>query len=412
MKKLILIISALLLIGLNTNVSAQSLEESLEIAGTNNPLLKAKYAEFEAALQKAAQFNSLPDPKFSFGYFVSPIETRLGAQRAKLSLTQMFPWFGTLKIAENVQALQAESKYQEFLDAKNELYMQVKSAWHPIYEVNQKIRLQKKNKDILNSYKQLATTRFKNNKSSMVDVIRVEIMIENTETEIELLQNQLQPLIVHFNKLLHRADSLIVQIEQELNLIDVPFNYRKDSLFVNQPLLQSLDLKMQSAKEAESLGKKRGLPKFGIGLDYAFIEERTDMEVSDNGRNVLMPMVSMSIPIYRGKYKSAIKEAQFKQSAIANYKANTENNLVSKYETAYYELDKARQLIDLHKTQISKTKQAISLLETAYSNSGKNFEEILRMQQELLKYQIATASATKSFYIALAKLDYLTSKTE
>jgi hypothetical protein len=34
------------------------------------------------------------------------------------------------------------------------------------------------------------------------------------------------------------------------------------------------------------------------------------------------------------------------------------------------------------------------------------------MQQELLKYQIATASATKAFYVALAKLDYLTSKTE
>jgi len=52
------------------------------------------------------------------------------------------------------------------------------------------------------------------------------------------------------------------------------------------------------------------------------------------------------------------------------------------------------------------------LLETAYSNSGKDFEEILRMQQELLKYQIATATATKAFYVALAKLDYLTSKTE
>jgi outer membrane protein TolC len=412
MKKSILIIIALLSLGINTNINAQVLEESLEIAATNNPLLRAKYAEFEASLQKVAQLNSLPDPTFSFGYFVNPIETRLGAQKAKLSLTQMFPWFGTLKIAGNIQALEAEAKYQEFLDAKNELYMQVKSAWYPIYEVNQKIHLQKKNAEILASYKQLVTTDFKNNKNSMVDVIRVEIMIENTDTEIELLQNLLQPLVVHFNKLLHRADSIVVQVEQDLDLIHVPLSYRKDSLLVNHPLLQSLDLKIQSAKKVESLSKKRGLPKFGIGLDYAFIEERTEMEVTDNGRNVLMPMISMSIPIYRGKYKSAIKEAQYKQSAIANYKANTENNLVSKYEMEFYELDKARQLIDLHKTQISKTKQAISLLETAYSNSGKNFEEILRMQQELLNYQIATASATKSFYIALAKLDYLTSKTE
>ena len=153
MKQYIVIITALLLVGLSTKSSAQSLEESLKLAAENNPLLKAKYADFEAAMQKVTQVNSLPDPTFSFGYFISPVETRVGPQRAKVGLTQMFPWFGTLKTAGNVQALQAEAKYQEFINAKNELYMQVKSAWYPIYEVNQKILLQKENKDILSSYK-------------------------------------------------------------------------------------------------------------------------------------------------------------------------------------------------------------------------------------------------------------------
>ena len=410
MKRYILIITVLLLSGLRIN--AQTLEESLKIASENNPLLKAKYAEFEAALQKVAQVNSLPDPTFSFGYFISPVETRVGPQQAKLGLTQMFPWFGTLKTAGNVQALQAEAKYQEFQNAKNELYMQVKSAWYPIYEVNQKIRLQEENRVILSSYKQLATTGFKNDKGSMVDVIRVDIMIENTDTEIKLLQDQLQPFNVQFNKLLNRPDSLVIQVEQDLTLIEIPLNYRKDSLLANHPLLQSLDLKMKSAQEAEELSKKQGLPKLGVGLDYVFVGDRTDMVVPDNGKNVIMPMISMSIPIYRRKYNAATKEAQFKQEAIVNYKTNTENTLVSNYEMAWFELEKARQLVELYEAQTLKTNQAISLLETAYSNSGKDFEEILRMQQELLKYQIATASATKAFYVALAKLDYLTSKTE
>ena len=410
MKRYILIITVLLLSGLRIN--AQTLEESLKIASENNPLLKAKYAEFEAALQKVAQVNSLPSPTFSFGYFISPVETRVGPQQAKLGLTQMFPWFGTLKTAGNVQALQAEAKYQEFQNAKNELYMQVKSAWYPIYEVNQKIRLQEENRVILSSYKQLATTGFKNDKGSMVDVIRVDIMIENTDTEIKLLQDQLQPFNVQFNKLLNRPDSLVIQVEQDLTLIEIPLNYRKDSLLANHPLLQSLDLKMKSAQEAEELSKKQGLPKLGVGLDYVFVGDRTDMVVPDNGKNVIMPMISMSIPIYRRKYNAATKEAQFKQEAIVNYKTNTENTLVSNYEMAWFELEKARQLVELYKAQTLKTNQAISLLETAYSNSGKDFEEILRMQQELLKYQIATASATKAFYVALAKLDYLTSKTE
>ena len=411
MKRYIQIITIFLLGSLSISISAQNLEESLKIAAENNPLLKAKYAEFEAALQKVAQVKGLPDPTFSFGYFVSPVETRVGPQQAKIGLTQMFPWFGTLKSAGNVYSLKAEAKYQEFVNAKNELFMQVKSAWYPIYEVNQKIVLQRENKAILSSYKQLATTKIKNGQSSMVDVIRVDIMVENTDTEIKLLEEQIKPLVVQFNKLLNREESTTFQVDETIELIEIPINYRKDSLFVNHPLLKALDLKMQSAQEAEKLSKKQGLPKLGVGLDYVFVGQGNNT-FSDNGKDVFMPMVSLSIPIYREKYKAATKEEQFNQEAIANYKINIENTLTSNYEATWYELEKSRQLIELYDTQIVKTKQAIRLLETAYSNSGKDFEEVLRMQQELLKYQIATATETKSFYMALAKLDYLTSKTE
>ncbi len=411
MKQITLIFATLCTVALSLNTYAQTLDESLLFAAENNPLLKAKYAEFEAAMQKVSQVNSLPDPTLSFGYFISPVETRVGPQRAKLGLSQMFPWFGTLKTAGEVQALQAEAKYQEFLNEKNELFMNVKTAWYSIYEVKQKIALQKENREILGTYKRLATTGYKNGKNTMVDVIRADIMIENSNTEIKLLQDQFRPLSVKFNKLLNREDTLFIDVEEKIGLIDIPLNYRKDSLLVDHPLLQSLDFKMQSAQQAEILSRKKGLPKFGIGLDYVFVG-KSSSNVLDNGKDALMPMVSMSVPIYRGKYKAATKEAQFHQEAITNYRLNTENNLFSSYETALYELQKSQELVLLYETLRLKTNQAISLLETSYSNNGKDFEEILRMQQQLLKYQIAATTEIKKFYVALAKIDYLTAKTE
>ena len=405
------IITALFLIGLNINTHAQTIEESLDIAIENNPLLKAKYTDFKAAIQKVAQVNSLPDPTLSFGYFVSPVETRVGPQQVRLGLSQMFPWFGSLRTAGNVQALQAEAKYQEFLYAKNDLIMQVKSAWYRIYEVNQKILLQQENKKILISYKKLATASYKNDKGGMIDVIRADLMIDNTNTDVQLLQDNLEPLIVHFNQLLNRADSTGVDVGNDLDIVQVPLRYRRDSLLSNHPLLQSLNLKINSAQAAQELSRKQGMPKFGVGLDYVFVAERTDVTVPDNGKNAIMPMVSMSIPIYRGKYKAAVKEAQLRQEAIEYQKTSAENTLKTNYEAAWYELERARQLVQLYDTQISKSKLAISLLETAYSNSGQDFEEILRLQQDILKYSIATKVATTEFYVALAKLDYLTSKS-
>jgi len=177
-------------------------------------------------------------------------------------------------------------------------------------------------------------------------------------------------------------------------------------------MLAAFDLKIKSAQAQEKLARKQGMPTLGVGLDYVIVGERTDMNVPDNGKNVVMPMVSMSLPIFRGKYKAAVKEAQFTQLAISSNKEDFENNLTSFYEMTWYELVRANQLIDLYQVQITKTEQAITLLLTAYSNSGKDFEEVLRMQQELLKYQMAETTALKEYYTALAKLDYLTAKSQ
>ena len=193
---------------------------------------------------------------------------------------------------------------------------------------------------------------------------------------------------------------------------EIEVGYRKDSLLAQHPALKAFDLQLQSAQAQEELAYRQGLPKFGVGIDYVIVSEREGVNIPDNGKDAFMPMVSMSIPIFRGKYKAAKKEAQLTQTVITASKKEFENNLVSTYEMAWYEADKATQLMELYATQTQKTKQTTTLLLSAYSNTGKDFEEILRMQQELLKYQIAEAMAKTDFYTALAQLDYLTAKTE
>ena len=53
----------------------------------------------------------------------------------------------------------------------------------------------------------------------MVDVIRVDIMIDNANTEIQLLQDRLKPLQVSFNRLLNRSDSMPVVVQDKLEMI-------------------------------------------------------------------------------------------------------------------------------------------------------------------------------------------------
>ncbi len=406
MKNRLLIIVLLYMVQLQ----AQKLDDFYTIAAENNPGLKSQYAQFEAAMQKVSQVNSLPDPTLSFGYFIAPVETRVGPQKAKISLTQMFPWFGSLAAQENVATLLAEAKYQSFLDVRNKLFYQVAAAYYPLFEQKELKKIVEKNVKILESYKIISNSKFKNGSGSLVDVLRADILLKESQTELEILKKKENALLTSFNKLLNREALLEVTIA-DTNSDEFRHElYRKDSLLTNNPLLHSVALKIKAQEAAKNVAVKQSLPKFGIGLDYVLVGERNDMNIRDNGRDALMPMVSITLPIFRKKYTAAKKEAELLQESYAYEKQEISNMLISSYEMAYFDIQRQAELISLYKQQIAESEQILNLLFKSYANSGKDFEEVLNIQQQLLIYHKMKITALTAHEIAIAKLDYITSK--
>ncbi|MEX2370407.1 MAG: TolC family protein [Bacteroidales bacterium] len=408
MKLIIQLITILILGG--SVAYAQTLDDYFKIAAENNPGIQSKYKEFEAALEKIPQVSSLTDPQLSFGYFISPVETRVGQQRARFSLTQMFPWFGTLTAQGDAASLLAEAKYQDFIDARNNLYFRVSAAYFPLFELNQWKQIEEENIGILESYKSIANSKFKHGTGSMVDVLRVDIMLNDAITNLSILEQKEKPLRTTFNKLLNRDEEQEIIIADPLVVEPLPENFRKDSLLNDHPLLNALDLKIEASEANELAATKQGYPKFGVGIDYVIVGERPDQTMADNGRDVLMPMVTMSIPIFRSKYRSAVKEAQIMQESYSFQKEEVENTLSTGYESARFAVQQQQELLWLYEQQIRESNQALNLLFSAYGNSGKEFEEVLRMQQQLLKYEKMQATAEVQYHIAVAKINYLTAK--
>ena len=408
MKAIVLLSFVLLCIG-NTSFT-QTLEEYFQIAAENNPELKAKYKRAEAAMEKIPQVSTLQDPSFSFGFFISPVETRVGSQHAKFSLTQMFPWFGTLKAQGNVAALNAEAQFQVFNDAKNKLYYKVAQAYYPLFELYQIEAIEKENKEILETLKTIANSKYENGKGSMVDLLRVDMMIDDVKTNLSILESQKKPLKTRFNKLLNRDQNDSITIPTEVPSIQVQSFEERDSLFAEHPLMEQLNLQIKASEAKVLAVKKQGLPKIGVGLDYVLVGERTDMDVSGNGRDVLMPMVTMSIPIFRKKYKAAEKEANLMRESYQFKKEALDNQLTVQYENALFKIEQQLDLLELYNHQIERTEQSIKLILAFYQNTGNDFEEVLRMQQQLLKYQKLSVDVLVKYHIAVEEIKYITSK--
>lgn len=404
-----------LFISININSSAQDiLNQYLETAVKNNPSLKSLFKQYMAALEKVPQVGALPDPQLAFGYFVQPVETRLGAQQATISGSQMFPWFGTLNAQERVAVERAKARFKAFEDAKYKLFFDVKSTYFNLYVLEEAIRITDETLDLLSSFKSLAIIKFEaGKKDGMVDVLRVEMDIEELKEQLAYLIDTKLPLVAQFEQLQN------TRLEQEVTFPDVLWldnvNIDKkaiyDSIIAQNPILQKLEHEALSWNEQIDVARRLGMPSFTIGMNYINISERTGIELPDNGKDAIMlPQVGIKIPLYRNKYNAMINEASLQKEAVQFEKENTSNVLETYFEKGYRDyLDGVRR-VKLYIQLLTFANQALNILVADYTSAGKDFEEVLRMEKKVLKYELELEKARADQNTAVAYINYLMGK--
>lgn len=391
---------------------AQNLNTYLKITAENNPKLLSAYAEFEAAMQRAPQLASMPDPSLTMSAFGRMVETRLGAQEARFSLMQMFPWFGTLQAKEDAALLMAEASFQKYLNLRNEVFFDMKSVYAEMYALDKTIQLKEENLKILDSYRELALSGFRSGNSPMVNVVKVDIQRDAALTEIELLREQSKPLQIQLNLMMRREPLAPITVQDTLIFGNTQVQADTAGLFQTHPTVTGLEKQRLAYGIQEKVAQKEGLPMVGLGVDYSIISKRTDANPEMNGQDAIMPMVSVTLPIFRKKIKAARREAELMRESIVQQQTAQENELRNSYELAVYELNRASKLLNLYERQLESSRQASKLLISAFGNSTGNFEEVLQMNQDIIMYQSQKIDAIKAAIIAEAKLEYLFSKNE
>ncbi len=382
----------------------------LGTASLNNPALKARFNEYNAALEKITQAGTLPDPQLAFGYFIMPVETKNGPQNMKFSLSQMFPWLGTLDAKENVFVSRAKAKYEAFEEAKSKLFFEVKTAYFDLYFIRKNIAIIRRNIDILNSFKRLALIKIESGRSPATDALRIEMEINEMENELALWRDKWFVNSVKFNHLLNVDVQSRIAVPETLPEEDFSLSKEEvlDSISRYNHQLKRLDFIQESFINEEQWKRKQGNPNVLLGLDYAAIGRSGSAPAA--GRDALMLKVGISIPLYRKKYAAMVNEAKFDRLATEDQKQNTVNLLGTLFEKTYAGYDDAVRRIVLFRKQTELAARAIRLLEDEYANNGNDFEEILRMERKVLQYEVALEKARADKQAAIAFMEFLMGK--
>ena len=388
-------------------MNAQQLETFIDEALANSPEIQKFELQYSIASEKINEVDTMPNTEFGVGYFVSQPETRTGGQRFKVSVKQMLPWFGNIAARENYVGSLADAKYEDIVIAKRKLMASVSQSYYNLYAnmANQAVLIE--NSSLLETYETLALTSVEVGKASAVDVLRLQMRQNEMEQLNKVLKQQYLAEQTRFNKFLNRDKDIAVNVVNELNIPLEDFEINTKNLVLHSELLK-YDKLYYSVEQSELLNQKESSPMIGFGLDYINLNKRPDISFSDNGKDIIMPMVSVSIPIFNNKYKSKTKQNKLQQQEIIAQKQERFNTLETLLDKAINDRISARIRYVTQAENLKQAKDAEGILIKSYETGTIDFNDVLDIQELQLKFQLNKVESVKAYYIQTTIINYLT----
>ena len=247
--------------------------------------------------------------------------------------------------------------------------------------------------------------------SGLVDLYRIQIETGDLENNIALLKNQEQSITARFNSYLNRSPVAPVFIGDTLvtDSLGLILMAVSDSILAKNPMLTMLEYEKQSLEARKKMVSHMGYPMMGVGLNYSIIS-KTQFPMgmpSMNGKDMIMPMVVFTLPIYRKKYTAMQNEAELmKTAASENYQA-TANSLQTEYYQAIQLYQDAKRRIKLYGNQYQLASKSFDIILKSFSTSSSELTDVLRVRQQMLDYELKQVEAIADFNTAVSWLKRL-----
>ncbi|XOV65820.1 MAG: TolC family protein [Fluviicola sp.] len=389
---------------------AQTLDSLYRLAVDNNPKLKALELEYKAELTKKDQVSQLPQPQLGTGIPILRPETRLGPQVVMLSASQMFPWFGTLDAKEELTVHIAKARYEELMAERLNVMYEIKTAYYGLNYLQKEIELIHENLDNYNALESIALAKVEAGNASLSEVLRIQSEIAAIEARLELIKLEQTTLNADINTLIKAP------LDQEIEILDsiqyksisLDFESTRLKLEQNHPLLQQLNYQFQASQSRVEVSQKMKQPTFGVGLDYSMVNPRIDANPANNGRDILVPRVMLSIPIYRKRHNAVISQESLTQEAINYRKESIVDDMLNKLIQFQANLNSARISLELKEDQLEKISSAYEILLAEYSANGNNMEALLKTQNNLIQLKLEREVSVLQMGVAQASIERIT----
>lgn len=419
--KIFLTFCLLLLTLLSSSVKGQesNLQTYIQLGLTQNPNLRAQELTFLAIEKDIDQAGEFSDPELSMSFYTKPMDIVGGRSIGDLTLMQSIPWFGTKKSAKSQAKYTSLAAYQDYLQAKQQLILSIKTQWYTLQDYQQQLINLQKSQELLDQLESLAIQKYSSPQSnsttssnSMTDVLRIGLERLEIENNIANIQNIIKSEKGKFNILLNQDVDQEIVVDSTLEPVEFLIDQVSALQQITQtnPVLEKIDQQALAYKAKAEMDKKLSYPNIGIGLQYMIIAKTSDPMLamgSMNGKDMLMPMLSVSLPVFRKKYKAQQNQSKLWWESSNASKQEVINQLTSEFQSYLFEFENAKRTIELYQKQSELAQRTYNLIVVEFSGGKNDLTNVFQVQKQLIDYQLKLAQATVQYNKAVASIQSL-----
>ncbi|MEE9231141.1 MAG: TolC family protein [Acidobacteriota bacterium] len=378
-----------------------------------NPGLAALEARVRSVAERPAQARSLPDPNASVTAYLETPETRVGPQRATLTLSQKFPWFGKRGLRERAAVHEGSAARAHLESTRLERLTQARVYYHEIGFLDTYHALTGSDRDTLRHFEELARARYASGIGLQQDVLKVQTEITRVETKLLRITEQRARAVAALNALRNHREGASIET---VPLPD-PFRVALDRIDLEKAAVERRPEMERAAAEIEraatlvALARKDSDPDITLGVNYGFVGSRDDpaaglASIEDDGQDILGISVGLNLPVRRARRTAQVREAVEQRAAVEGQK----EQLAAQIRRSVEELA-ARipliwsQLRLFDDVLVRQSEESLRLAVSAYATGSVNALDLLDAERILLEARTAGARARADYLIAVARLE-------
>lgn len=372
--------------------------------------IEAAYQRWLAATERLPQVGALPDPRLNFGFFLDEVETRTGPQKARMGVSQSFPWPGLLEAREDAAALAARAEWRRLESEQLAVTERVVVTLHELAYLDAAVRIAQENLDLLRSFEEVVRARYRVGAGSHPELVRVQVELAQLEDRLTQLRVMRPAQVAELNAALNRPSDTDVPALEELpgRVVSMKDVELVEIARTSNPRLLAMDEQIEGLRIRSEIARLQGLPDFMVGLDYIVAGEAMNPSIAESGDDPILLNFGLSLPLWREKYDAGVREAVAHRLAASHERADEANRITAEIQRTWFEHSDADRRVRLYeKTLIPKAEESLRASFASFRAGETSFLDLLDTERTLLEFALAQERARADRGQALARLNTL-----